>query len=44
MAEKQISVKIDEELAFKLKEKALKERTTQKELIIKWLKEKLENN
>lgn len=43
MPEKKISFNLDEELAFKLKEKALKERTTQKNLLTKWIKEKLEN-
>ncbi len=42
MAEKNISFKLDEEIALKLKQKALDERTTQKNLLTKWIKEKLE--
>mgnify|MGYP004487003087 CR=1 FL=1 len=43
MTEKKLSFSIDENLAIKLKQKALDERTTQKALLTKWIKEKLEN-
>lgn len=41
MAEKRVSFNIEEELAFKLKQRALEERTTQKELLTKWIIEGL---
>ena len=41
MAEKNISFKLEESIALKLKQKALDERTTQKALLTKWIKEKL---
>lgn len=43
MTEKKLSFGIDENLAIKLKQKALDERTTQKALLTKWIQEKLEN-
>ena len=42
MAEKNISFKLEESIALELKQKALDERTTQKELLTRWIKEKLE--
>lgn len=41
MVEKTICFRLDEDITFKLKQKALDERTTQKELLTKWIKEKL---
>lgn len=37
MTEKRVSFNIDEELAFKLKKRAVEERITQKELLTKWI-------
>lgn len=42
MAEKNISFKLEEKIALELKQKALDGRTTQKELLTRWIKEKLE--
>ena len=42
MAEKNISFKLDEEIASELKKRAIDEKLTQKELLTKWIKEKLE--
>lgn len=37
MTEKRVSFNIDEELAFKVKKRALEKRITQKELLTKWI-------
>jgi hypothetical protein len=41
MPEKNITFKLDEDLIYDMKKRALDERTTQKELLTKWIKEKL---
>lgn len=42
MSEKRVSFNLDTELALKLKQRALDERTTQKELLTRWITENLE--
>jgi len=42
MTEKRVSFNIDTELAYQLKKRALDEKTTQKELLTRWMKENLE--
>ena len=42
MAEKRISFNLDQEIALKLKQRALDERTTQKELLTRWITENLD--
>lgn len=41
MPEKNITFKLDEDLIIDMKKRALDERVTQKELLTKWIKEKL---
>lgn len=43
MVEKRVSFNLDEELAFKIKQRALDERITQKELLTKWITEGLQS-
>ena len=43
MVEKNISFKLDENIASKLKKRAIDEKLTQKELLTKWIIEKLES-
>lgn len=42
MTEKRVSFNLDTDLALQLKQRALDERTTQKELLTRWIKENLE--
>ena len=42
MAKKKISFNIDEDVHYKVKELALKNRTTVTEIYTKWIKERLE--
>ena len=42
MARKKVSFMLDEEIIYKIKERALKERTTQTELFNKWIIQGLE--
>lgn len=44
MPEKNITFKLDEDLIIDMKKRALDERVTQKELLTKWIKEKLSEN
>lgn len=41
---KKVSFLLDKDIIYKIKEKALKEDTTQSELIRKWIKKGLEEN
>ena len=41
---KKVSFMLDKDINYKIKEKALKENTTQSELIRKWIKKGLEEN
>lgn len=41
MPEKNITFKLDEDLIIDMKKRALDERVTQKELLAKWIREKL---
>ena len=41
MPEKNITFSLDEDLIYNIKKKALDERVTQKDLLTKWIKEKL---
>lgn len=41
MVEKRVSFNLDEDLAFKIKQRALDERITQKELLTIWITEGL---
>lgn len=44
MTRKKVSFMLDEEIIYKVKEKALKERTTQTELFNKWVLKGLEED